>query len=194
MKQTKVEHWIENLRAHPSGIFTKKELSQITGLSDNTVYETLKAAGLDTKAISYTLVELLERFVPARQMLDEGKTYEDVDNHFKGATVVEQEDATSLEEAVGALQVSVYEDAKAIISELMKPIAPYIPALIVHGLASLYDSKESMQAMQQARTQFIKGIASPILDQHVRGKKRLGGSTVNKALPESSSQGEAEGS
>jgi hypothetical protein len=114
MKQTKVEHWIENLKAHPSEIFTKKELSQITGLSNNTVYETLKAAGLDTKATSYTLSELLERFVPARLMLDEGRTYEEVSNHFKVEKIEQQEteQGVSLQDAVGALQVGIYEDAK----------------------------------------------------------------------------------
>lgn len=196
MKQTKVEHWIEALKSHSSGSFTKKELSQLTGLSDNTVYETLKAAGMDTKATSYTLSELLERFVPARQMLDEGRTYEEVSNHFKVEKTEQQEteQGVSLQDAVGALQVGIYEDAKALVTETAKGLAPYMPALIVHGLASLYGSKESIGVMNQARTQFIKGMASPILDQHVRGIKVLRpAEDERKALREASEQSEEEG-
>lgn len=185
----------ENLKARET--VTKKDVSQIYGISDNTTYETMKAAHIDTKATTYKVSEIFDAWVTARQMLSDGKSYADVDAHF---TQLEQQQPEigepSLEDAVGALQVGIYDQAKEIVGDTMKAIAPYLPALVLHGLASLYDSKQSVAAMNKARTEFIKSDQpTSILDRHVKGrslKSRLSQQTLagdeNKALPQAADE------
>lgn len=60
-------------------MITKKELEARFSITDNTVYKTVQASGLDTSKEQYTEEEIEEYFVPARALLDSGKKYKDVE-------------------------------------------------------------------------------------------------------------------
>jgi hypothetical protein len=54
----------------PNSEYKKTDIESLTGLSANTVTESLKTAGLSTSRRVYSGAELLERFVPVRRMLE----------------------------------------------------------------------------------------------------------------------------
>ena len=61
---------------------TKKDLKLRFNLGRNTVYRTLQACPLGTKKRQYTEAEIEQYFIPARQMLIAGKTYQEVEQYF----------------------------------------------------------------------------------------------------------------
>ena len=63
-------------------MLTKKDLKRRFKIGHNTVYRTLQVCPLDTKKTSYTEAEIEQYFIPARQMLKEGKTYQEVEQYF----------------------------------------------------------------------------------------------------------------
>jgi hypothetical protein len=86
--------------------YTKKDLEALFDVSDNTVVTTLKACGLPTSSRQYTKEEVSERFLPARQMFESGKSSTEIADFFAikhaelkeenlsdGPKVVEQEAA-----------------------------------------------------------------------------------------------------
>jgi len=63
--------------------YSKKELEEMFSISKNTVYDTLKACGLDTGKTRYTEEEIQTRFAPARTLLESGQaTYATLKDHF----------------------------------------------------------------------------------------------------------------
>lgn len=63
----------------PAQPYTKKEIGDLTGLSKNVVTAGLEAARLSTSRRTYSGQELLEQFVPIRQLIDSGMTYEEIE-------------------------------------------------------------------------------------------------------------------
>ena len=63
---------------------TKKDLEKRWNFSDVTITKSIDASTLSTSERSYTVLELKEWFVPARQLIDEGKTYEEVKQILSG--------------------------------------------------------------------------------------------------------------
>lgn len=193
MKPTDVSNWINKWNLEDTTTKkSKKEISQDTGLSDNTVYETMKAAHMDTKATSYSYADL-EPFIVARRMLDEGKNYAEVDAFFAALAQQEDEGSIGSSDVVGDLQVALFDQAQATVTALIEPLAPYLPVMLLNGLLSLARSKQSTS---QIRTDFIReGQISPKLKKHLEQKGYLGrvsslpGSTEEslKALPPSAS-------
>ena len=63
--------------------YTKKELEERFSISKNTVYDTIKACGLDTSKAAYTEAEIETRFAPARHLLESKQaTYATLKDHF----------------------------------------------------------------------------------------------------------------
>lgn len=77
-------------------MLTKKDLKQRFKIGHNTVYRTLQVCPLDTKKISYSEAEIEQYFVPARQMLQKGKTYQEVEQYFAESNL--SEDVIGIEE------------------------------------------------------------------------------------------------
>lgn len=65
-------------------MITKKDLEARFGITDNTVYKTIAASGLDTGKEEYTEEEIEAYFVPARALLGAGKKYKEVETWAKG--------------------------------------------------------------------------------------------------------------
>lgn len=61
--------------------YTKKDLCKKFGISQNTVSSTLAICGLNTRKQKYSQEEI-DKFTVARQMLDEGQTQKEVEEHF----------------------------------------------------------------------------------------------------------------
>jgi DNA-binding transcriptional MerR regulator len=68
-----------NYHFDPACQYNKKEIAELTGLSKNVVTAGLEAAGLSTSRRSYSGQELLDQFVPIRQLIDSGMTYEEIE-------------------------------------------------------------------------------------------------------------------
>lgn len=77
-------------------MLTKKDLKQRFKIGHNTVYRTLQVCPLDTKKISYSEAEIEQYFVPARQILQKGKTYQEVEQYFAESNL--SEDVIGIEE------------------------------------------------------------------------------------------------
>ncbi len=63
-------------------MLSKKDLKRRFKIGHNTVYRTLQACPLGTKKKLYTEAEIQQYFVPARQMLKAGQTYQEVQQYF----------------------------------------------------------------------------------------------------------------
>ena len=180
----------------------KKDLEQQFGISDNTVYKTLKACGLDTSKEDYSDEEIEHHFKVAREMLDSGKRYKDVEAHFglndsdeTGDTEVNQEaqnhqskTPTSAADVVG---VAAAEMAVDMVQDAVKKISPHIPNLIAHTLAEEMRSPEMKTAFEEMRSEVKQQRATnnagvDFLLQKMNGTKQLTGESQNQQLLEAS--------
>jgi pentatricopeptide repeat protein len=118
---------------------TKKQLQERYDLSDNTVYKTLKACGLDTAKTAYTEEEIEERFVKARGILDGGGTYQEVENFFsiKEASADFGEDfeditpdAASITSLRREMSKEVLKTYDQVMDAAVRDIIPYLPLLL----------------------------------------------------------------
>jgi glutamyl/glutaminyl-tRNA synthetase len=108
-------------------MYTKADLEREFGLSKNTVRDTLKCCGLNTGRREYTQDEYL-KFVSARQMLEQGKTYQEVADHFRvGARQVEDEAPSAQgtadnagQETVGDVKLAAFQIVNKMAEAAMK--------------------------------------------------------------------------
>jgi len=132
------------LKALPSEtLLTKKEIEELTGLSDNTVVTTLSKCGVPTSSRSYRVLLLLERFVPARKILDEGGTYEKVEEFAKTFSPLKSDEEEEGEEG-GDLSLALDQFTEDAAEALYEAIEDRAERLIVY-MPSMY-----MQAMSGA--------------------------------------------
>lgn len=139
---------------------TKKDLEQQFEISDNTVYKTLKACGLDTGKEKYTEEEIENYFKVARQMLDAGKRYKDVEQYFGLADAEpeeanqqpNQQDRTNQGTAADAVGMATAEMAVDMVQDAVKQITPHIPQLVAHTLAQEMQSPEMRSAFEDMRS------------------------------------------
>ena len=134
----------------------KKELAERFNLGSNTVYRTLQCTPLGTNKKDYSEEEIQEFFVPAREMLDVGQTYQQVAQYFgiKDTPLDEadkQESSTNREStssrSAGGTNISATEVVEAELSvaaavavdevaaKSVKNVAPYVGDLLMHKLA-----------------------------------------------------------
>lgn len=200
-------------------MLTKKDLESKFDLSTNTVYKTLQVCPLGTKKKEYTEEEIDQYFVPARQMLNAGKTYEEVAEYFNmknpagASTDVDGEEfnaegfaanqATDATEAVG---VAVAQTVADMVESGVKQVAPYIPALVMQTINQELNSGEIKQAFDNMRSQIKSssngnGSGAAFLLQKMQGQQspnQLSGSKEQPLLEasaenlESNSNGSSE--
>jgi hypothetical protein len=92
---------INNLTAslEAGNYLDKKQLKELLEIgSINTVKATLRACGLDAQKESYSPEEIWNNFIPARQMIEEGKKLKDVAAHFGVGEAEELENSDSVDE------------------------------------------------------------------------------------------------
>ncbi len=179
----------------------KKDLEQQFGIADTTVYKTLKACGLDTSREDYSDEEIENQFFVARQMLDSGKRYKDVEAYFGlndsgGSEDNEpsQQSATS-SSAADAVGVAAAEMAVDLVQDAVKKISPHIPNLIAHTLVEEMRSPEMKTAFNNMRSEMKQqknntsnaGVDFLLKKMNNSGAKQLTGDNQNQAqLPEAS--------
>ena len=182
---------------------TKKDLEQQFEISDNTVYKTLKACGLDTAREEYSDEEIENYFKVAREMLDAGKRYKDVEEYF-GLTDAEPEETeqqnqqaqTSQGSAADAVGMATAEMAVDMVQDAVKQISPHIPQLVAHTLAQEMQSDEMKTAFEDMRSEMKQqksGSNNAGVDfllkkmNNNNGARQITGSSNNtQALPEAS--------
>ena len=182
---------------------TKKDLEQQFEISDNTVYKTLKACGLDTAKEEYSDEEIENYFKVAREMLDAGKKYKDVEQYFgladaepEAAEQQNQQAQTSQSSAADAVGIATAEMAVDMVQDAVKQISPHIPQLVAHTLAQEMQSDEMRSAFENVRTQMKQqktsnnaGVDFLLKKMNNNGAKQLtGGSNQTQALPEAPQQ------
>lgn len=178
---------------------SKKDLEQRWQISDNTVYKTLKACGLDTAREEYTDEEIENYFKVAREMLDAGKRYKDVEEYFglnnSGGTEeqveVQNQQSANNSSAADVVGVAAAEMAVDMVQDAVKKITPHIPNLIAHTLAQEMRSEEMKTAFEEMRSTAKQQRANDnagvdFLLQKMNGTKQLTGGNQNLRLPEAS--------
>ena len=181
---------------------TKKDLEQQFEISDNTVYKTLKACGLDTAKEDYSTEEIENYFKVARDILSSGKRYKDVEEYFGLSNPEPSAENNQPEEpsaprstAADTVGVAAAEMAVDMVQDAVKQIAPHIPHLIAHTLAEEMRSPEMKTAFDDVRTQMKQqkpnannnaGVDFLLKKMNHSGAKQLGGTAERAQLPEAS--------
>lgn len=152
---------------------TKKDLESKFDLSANTVYKTLQCCGLDTSSKQYSDEDIEQYFIPARKMLDAGKTYTDVESYFgtkssQGTEEVEQSEfnasgfaANEADDAVDGVTMATAQAFSGMVDQAVKDVAPFIPALVAQAI------NQEMQQGGEIRKAFDN------FNEQVRSGKRM---------------------
>ena len=148
---------------------TKAQIEELTGLSTNTVYTSLKACGLDTAAQSYTVRELLDRFIKGRQILEGGGTYEDVqawgainavDTDSRSKAEFEDEDDEGKTLAiVQGLQSEVAEALDSVVKVTVSAVIPYLPQMMMRALSEEVGKGSIRKALQPFQQKLLQDMA-----------------------------------
>jgi len=158
-------------------VYTKKDLEVRFNKSDNTIYKTLQVCGLDTSRQEYTAEEIENYFIPARSMLDAGKSYKKVKEYFalkKGGqsgndeAFEEQEQdfdpsgftSNQTTDATDTVSYAVAQTVADMVERSVKDIAPFIPALVVQTINMELNSGQIKAAFEQMRTQIKENQGS----------------------------------
>jgi len=107
--------------------YTKEDLKTAFGInSTNTVRQTLQACGLPTSRRSYTNEEIEGPFSTARQMIEAGRTYDEVADHFQAGArqaapgpSAAGTAANGGQEAVGDIRMAAFNLANAAADQAM---------------------------------------------------------------------------
>ena len=168
----------------------KKDLERLFGISDNTVYKTLKACGLDTAREDYADEEIENFFRVAREMIASGKKYKDVERHFgvghSDSPGAEREHSASHPSAADAVGVATAELAVDLVQDAVKKISPHIPDLIAHSLVQEMRSPEMKSAFEDMRNQMREQASSSsnagvdFLLHKMNGTRQLTGEGLNQ--------------
>ncbi len=151
-------------------MLTKKDLEEKFDLGSNTVYRTLQVCPLDTKKKEYTEEEIEQYFVPARNLLDAGKTYKEVEQYFgynnpDGAEVTDAEEfsaegyaANEADDAADGMTMATAQTLASMVEQSVKEIAPYIPALVTQAInQEMQEGGSIKQAFNQMNEQIREG-------------------------------------
>jgi len=187
---------------------TKKSLAEQFGISENTVYNTLKTCGLDTSKQEYSQEEIDNFFISARKMLEAGKKTKEVREFFQmksGVATTDEfreedidseefasEQATNVSELVA---LTVAQSTQEMVQSAAREVAPMIPALIAHSIVEEMNSPETQAAFEHLKGQFqSKGSARNFLLQKMGRAPMKSVPTPNEykqlpeALPENSEE------
>lgn len=192
---------LENLKMalDSEGTLSKAQLGELLELgSRNTVRDTLRACGLDSKKERYTSDEIFNNFIPAREMIEAGKRYGEIAEHFgikdcKGTQVEADEenevngDEVGLTDTVG---VAVAESAYDVVQSSVKQVSAYVPQIVVHSLKQELNSQQMRQAIrEEMRSQLNSeggGSGAAFLLQKMKPTNQLEGTKELPLLEETS--------
>lgn len=143
-------------------MISKKQLQEQYSLSHNTVTETLKACGLDTSKREYSEEEINQRFLAARAMLDEGKTYDDVKATFLSQGQSAPASVETVDSGEFAQQVAAEVEAgtREIIRQAAGLILNRLPAMTIDVLNEMARDNEVQAVYQRYRRQVMSEIAA----------------------------------
>jgi uncharacterized protein YPO0396 len=152
-------------------LYTKKDFEKEFGISDNTVYTSLKACLLNTGKKKYSQAEH-DRFALCRQMYEEGKSTDEIQEYFlevdKQTTMHQQQEQPQEQQQQQApkpkLDPSTSTTQKAqdtakdfdslvaltvhnFVERGVKKVAPHIPDMVIHSLSNHLDPEQIMQAL-----------------------------------------------
>ena len=167
---------------------TKKELEVLFNISDNTVYKTLQACGLDTAKTEYSILEIKEFFEPARKMLDAGKGYRDVElwarkkrSHVPDASQEQKADegeARNDDFDFGeAVRSEVSQIAEETINAAVRDVIPHLPAMLRRALEKEAQKGSIREAFKRSRGEFIGNVRQSFGEyyQEEKAKRELPG-------------------
>ena len=185
---------------------SKSQLQELLEISSkNTLRDSLKACGLETKQERYTAEEIWEQFIPARQMVEAGSTYKDVAEHFglKDSEGEEVEVDYAAEEQyqdagmTDGMDINVAEGMVASVEDSVERIAFYVPKLVVNTIKQKLNSEQMRTAITQEMKNQLEidrqqkstsAGADFLLRKMNNNAKQLTGSSNPQALPEASEE------
>ena len=138
-------------------MISKKKLQEKYSLSHNTVTETLKACGLDTSKREYSEEDINTFFLPARAMLDEGKTYDDIKAAFSQRHAAATVHAQSADNGEFAQQVAAEVEAgtREIIRQAAGMILDRLPAMTLDVLNEMARNNEVQAVYEKYRNEVL---------------------------------------
>ncbi|MBE9108245.1 hypothetical protein IQ273_02260 [Nodosilinea sp. LEGE 07298] len=169
----------------PNSEYKKTDIEALTGLSANTVSESLKTAGLSTSRRIYSGAELLERFVPVRQMLEAGRTHEEIREAFEmrqagsssdgvgrprqGGAYHRSQAPSSSSSSIGAneavsgemgsfedeINAAIKESIESVVHAATQDIVKYIPAMVAASLAEAAQSGKIRDAFHSTLREYF---------------------------------------
>lgn len=134
---------------------TKKELAERFEIGNNTVYRTLQSTPLGTNKKDYSEEEIKEFFIPARELLNGGQTYQEVAEYFglkepvgAGEVPEDEREYVAVEDNAGnygtdstskiveeQLSVAAAEAVNELSDRSVKNVAPFVGDLLMYKLA-----------------------------------------------------------
>jgi len=151
-------------------MITKKDLEIKFNIGANTVYRTLQVCPLDTKKKEYTDEEISQYFAKARELLDTGKTYKEVEQFFSldnpdGAEEIDTEEfsaegyaANQADDAADGVTMATAETLSGMVDKSVEEIAPYIPALVTQAInQQMQEGGKIREAFNQMNEQIRSG-------------------------------------
>ena len=175
---------------------SKSQLQEVLEISSkNTLRDTLKACGLETKKEKYTAEEIWNQFIPARQMLEAGATYQEVAEHFG---LKDSEGGYAEEDTADGMDINVAEGIVASVEDSVERIASYVPKLVVNSIKQKLNSQEMRTAIslemkkqlevdRQQKQSKSAGVDF-LLKMNSNGAKQITGNNNTQALPEASEE------
>ena len=134
-KKSAIEILAELEKLPAEKTLTKKELEKISGLTDVTVSKTIDASTLSTSDREYKVSDLIEWYIPARQGIDEGKTYEEIKQILLSKRGVPEKVDTS-----SALDLLLIEGVTGMIGGRLELLLRQMPALINVAFQGILDN------------------------------------------------------
>ena len=150
-------------------MLTKKDLQERYQLSDETVYKTLKACGLGTKKTQYTEEEVEKYFEPARKLVNDGKTYKEVEEYFNTLPHPQREERGDKEvevsvpdDVVSVIGDEIYDTVEEMVHVGVQKAIPYIPQMFLEGLRQEAGKGAIKKAFAPFRKQFREEMANSL--------------------------------
>lgn len=172
--------------------YTKKELVDKFGICKNTVYDTIKACGLDTSKTRYTEEEIQTRFAPARALLESKQaTFDTLHEHFSMRSAqatpepehpraprhpsTQQTSAASPVETgqfLEAVQQEIEQSFEVMVEAAVFDVIQRLPQIAMRAANSARSRAELTRVFAEARQEFIN---SPPSFQRTEAKGALQG-------------------
>jgi hypothetical protein len=133
-----------NYQFDPTQDYSKQHIQNLTGLSKNSVSQSLEVAGLSTSQRMYSGEELIALFVPVRQLLDGGMTCDQIremrqmnqadaygDEHLSNESESNAWELAEFDQAIAqGVADTAYETVEQAVEEMIRHI-PFMAAIVL---------------------------------------------------------------